>query len=57
MNPKVDCGGFIRYIPYNPFDREFFASIDADATQRDPVHQRPMCEISNHLRTFLLAFY
>ena len=56
MNPKIDGGGFIRYIPYNAFDREFFASIDADATQRDRIHQRPICEISNHLRIFLLAF-
>jgi hypothetical protein len=56
MNPKIDGGGFIRYIPYNPIDREFFASIDANATQRDRVHQRPIGEISNHLRIFLVAF-
>jgi hypothetical protein len=56
MNPKRDVGGVIRYIPYNLFERELFASSDADATKRDRVHQRPVGEISNHLRIFLLAF-
>jgi hypothetical protein len=56
MNPKRDVGGVIRYIPNYLFEREFFASSDANATQRDRVLQRPVGEISNHLRTLLLAF-
>jgi hypothetical protein len=55
MNPKIDGGGVIRYIPYNLFNREFFASSDANATQRDRVHQRPICEVSYHLCIVLLV--
>ena len=49
MNPKRDTGGVIRYIPHDLLDREFFASSNAYATQRDRVHQRPVCKINYHL--------